>query len=166
MAEQHEEGGLIKTPKQLVVAVILGLAVPIGLAVMFSQLVTTGQSGKDAPEEAVMKRIQPVAKVELAGAGAGGGDKAAKSAEEIYKTTCAACHDSGAAGAPKLGDKAAWAGRIGVGLDKLAQSGIKGKGAMPPKGGADLSDTEFTSVVAYVANKSGASFKEPAATAK
>lgn len=94
MAEQHEEGGLIKTPKQLVVAVVLGLAVPIGLAVMFSQLVTTGQSGKDAPEEAVMKRIQPVAKVEVELAGAGGGDKAAKSAEEIYKTTCAACHDS------------------------------------------------------------------------
>lgn len=161
MAEQHEEGGLIKTPKQLVVAVILGLAVPIGLAVMFSQLVTTGQSGKDAPEEAVMKRIQPVAKVELAGAG--GGAKAAKSAEEIYKTTCAACHDSGAAGAPKLGDKGAWAGRIGVGLEKLTQSGIKGKGAMPPKGGTDLSDTEFAAVVAYVANKSGASFKEPAA---
>ena len=161
MAEQHEEGGLIKTPKQLVVAVLLGISVPVGLAVMLSQFVTVGQSGKDAPEEAVMKRIQPVAKVELAGAG--GGDKAAKSPEDVYKATCAACHDSGAAGAPKLGDKAAWAGRIGVGLQKLAQSGIKGKNAMPPKGGTDLSDADFARVVAYVANKSGASFKEPAA---
>jgi cytochrome c5 len=158
MAEQHEEGGLIKTPKQLVIAVVLGLAIPVGLAVMLSQLVTTGQSGKGAPEEAVLKRIQPVAKVELAGAA--GGAKGAKSSEEVYKATCAACHDSGVAGAPKVGDKGAWAARIGVGLDKLAQSGIKGKNAMPPKGAADISDAEFTRVVAYLANKSGASFKE------
>ena len=160
MAEQHEEGGLIKTPKQLIIAVVLGLAVPVGLAVMFSQFVTTGQSGKGAPEETVLKRIQPVAKVELAGAA--GGASAARSSEETYKTTCAACHDSGAANAPKLGDKGAWAGRLGVGLEKLAQSGIKGKNAMPPKGGADISDADFTRVVAYLANKSGAGFKEPA----
>lgn len=150
MAEQHEEGGLIKTPKQLVIAVVLGLAIPVGLAVMMSQLVTTGQSGKDAPEEAVLKRIQPVAKVELAGAA--GGAKGAKSSEEVYKTTCAACHDSGAAGAPKLGDKAAWAARIGVGLEKLAQSGIKGKNAMPPKGGnASIPDADIRAAVEYMA---------------
>jgi cytochrome c5 len=161
MTEQQEEGGPIKTPKQLAIAVIAGIAVPVGLAVMFSQLATSGLSGKDASEEAVMKRIQPVAKLELAGGGSG--DKAAKSSEDIYKAICSACHDSGAAGAPKLGDKAAWAGRIGVGLEKLAASGIKGKNAMPPKGGSDLSDAEFTRIVAYLANKSGASFKEPAA---
>jgi cytochrome c5 len=74
---------------------------------------------------------------------------------------CAACHDAGVAGAPKLGDKGAWAPRIALGLDKLAASGIKGTGAMPPKGGADLSDADFARVVAYMANKSGASFKEP-----
>ncbi len=162
MAEQHEESsGLIKTPKQLIVVVVIALFLPVAVAVLFSQLATSGRSGGDLSEEAVARRIQPMAQVALAGAA--GGAKAARSSEEIYKATCAACHDSGVAGAPKLGDKAAWAARIGVGLDKLAASGSKGKGAMPPKGGADISDAEFSRVVAWLANKSGASFKEAAA---
>lgn len=162
MTEQHEESsGLIKTPKQLIVVVVIALFLPVAIAVLFSQLATSGRSSGDLSEEAVARRIQPMAQVALAGAA--GGAKAARSSEEIYKATCAACHDSGVAGAPKLGDKAAWAARIGVGLEKLAASGAKGKGAMPPKGGADISDAEFTRVVAWLANKSGASFKEPAA---
>jgi cytochrome c5 len=162
MAEQNEESsGLIKTPKQLIVVVVIALFLPIGIAVLFAQLATSGRSGGDLSEEAVARRIQPMAQVVLASAA--GGAKAARGSEEIYKTTCAACHDAGVAGAPKTGDKAAWAARIGVGLEKLAASGIKGKGAMPPKGGADLSDADFTRVVAWLANKSGASFKEPAA---
>ncbi len=161
MSEKDEEGsGLIKTPKQLIVVVVIALFLPVAVAVMFAQLATSGRSSGDLSEEAVARRIQPMAQVALAGTA--GGAKAAKGSEEIYKTTCAACHDSGAAGAPKLGDKAAWGGRIGVGLEKLAASGIKGKGAMPPKGGADLSDAEFARVVAWLANKSGAGFKEPA----
>jgi cytochrome c5 len=162
MAEQHEEDGLFKSPKQLIVVVLLAFIVPVTIAVMFAQLATSGRKSSGGSEEAVAARIQPVAKVEVAGAGTG--VQAAKSAEEIYKSTCAACHDSGAAGAPKLGDKGAWGPRIGVGLDKLAQSAIQGKGAMPPKGGnATLSDNDIARVVAFMANKSGASFKEPAA---
>lgn len=161
MAEQHEESsGLIKTPKQLIVVVVIALFLPVAVAVMFAQLATSGRSSGDLSEEAVARRIQPMVQVALAGTA--GGAKAARGSEDIYKTTCAACHDSGVAGAPKLGDKAAWAVRIGVGLDKLAASGIKGKGAMPPKGGADISDADFARVVAWLANKSGASFKEPA----
>lgn len=163
MAEQHEESsGLIKTPKQLIVVVVIALFLPVAIAVFFSQLATSGRSSGDLSEEAIARRIQPVAQVALASAG--GGDKAARGSEEIYKSTCAACHDSGVANAPKLGDTGAWAARIGVGLEKLAASGIKGKGAMPPKGGADLSDADFTRVVAWMANKSGASFKDPAAS--
>jgi cytochrome c5 len=162
MAEQHEESsGLIKTPAQLIVVVVIALFLPVAVAVLFSQLATSGRSSGDLSEEAVARRIQPMAQVALAGAA--GGAKVAKGSEEIYKATCAACHDAAVAGAPKIGDKAAWAPRIGVGLEKLAASGTKGKGAMPPKGGADLSDAEFTRVVAWLANKSGASFKEPAA---
>ncbi len=154
MAEQHDEGGLIRTPKQLIIAGILGIAVPVALALMVAQWVTSGQTSKNAPAEVVAKRIEPVAKVELASAGG----SAVKPPEETYKTVCAVCHDAGVAGAPKLGDKAAWAPRIAVGLEKLAQSAIKGKNAMPPKGGTSLSDEEFTRVVTYLANKSGASF--------
>jgi cytochrome c5 len=96
-------------------------------------------------------RRQPVA-----GAAAGN-----RSGEEIYKATCAACHDAGVANAPKLGDKAAWAPRIALKLDGLVKSAIAGKNAMPPKGGSDANDAELTRTIVYMANKSGASFKEP-----
>ena len=61
-----------------------------------------------------------------------------------------ACHASGVAGAPKFGDKAAWAPRIQTGLDALTTSAIKGKGAMPPKGGTAAPDAEIKAVVAYM----------------
>ncbi len=160
MAEQNEQcGGLCASPALIAVALVAALALPIGG--YFVAKLIGGKPAADLGEEAAMRRIQPMAQVSLAGSA--GGAKAARGSEEIYKATCAACHDAGVAGAPKTGDKAAWAARIGVGLEKLAASGIKGKGAMPPKGGADLSDADFTRVVAWLANKSGASFKEPAA---
>jgi len=113
-------------------------------------------------DEGAAKRIAPVARVELAPAstGAAAGNR---SGEQIYKSICAACHDSGAANAPKLGDKAAWAPRIKLGLDGLVKSAIAGKNAMPPKGGSDANDVELARTIVYLANKSGASFKEPAA---
>lgn len=160
MAEQNEQcGGLCASPALIAVALVAALALPIGG--YFVAKLIGGKPAADLGEEAAMRRIQPMAQVSLAGSA--GGAKAARGSEEIYKATCAACHDAGVAGAPKTGDKAAWAARIGVGLEKLAASGIKGKGAMPPKGGADISDADFTRVVAWLANKSGASFKEPAA---
>ena len=162
MAEHPEESsGPIKTPKQLVVVVVISLFLLVAIPALISQLATSGNSGGDLSEEAVARRIQPMAQVALATAG--GAEKAGRSSEDVYKTVCAACHDSGVANAPKIGDKAAWGPRVAGGLEKLAASGIKGKNAMPPKGGADLSDADFTRVVAWLANKSGASFKEPAA---
>ena len=56
--------------------------------------------------------------------------------EKLYKQTCFACHGTGVAGAPKFGDKASWAPYIETGLDTMVATAIKGKGAMPPKGGA------------------------------
>ncbi|MBK7014521.1 MAG: cytochrome c5 family protein [Sulfuritalea sp.] len=112
--------------------------------------------------EGVAKRIAPVARVELAPASAATA-AGNRGGEEIYKSICGACHDSGAANAPKLGDKAAWAPRLKLGLDGLVKSAITGKNAMPPKGGSDANEIEMARVVAFMANKSGASFKEPAA---
>lgn len=152
----------MQSPALVIVAVVASIVIPVA-GYFIAQLATGGRPARDSSEEAVARRILPVARVELASAAAGA--PGVKTSEEIYKSICAACHDAGVAGAPKIGDKAAWASRIAVGLDKLAQSGIKGKGAMPPKGGADLADADFTRVVAYLANKSGASFKEPAAPA-
>jgi len=74
---------------------------------------------------------------------------------KTYRTACAACHMTGAANAPKLGDKAAWAPRIKTGMDALVKNAIKGKGAMPPKGGRmDLSDAQIKSTVAYMVGES------------
>ena len=78
----------------------------------------------------------------VAGAGAG---------QALYNQACAACHAAGVAGAPKFADKAAWAPRIPLGLDALTASVIKGKGAMPPKGGAaSASDADIRATVSYM----------------
>lgn len=77
----------------------------------------------------------------------------------VYNSGCAACHASGVAGAPKVGDKAAWAGRIATGLDAMVTNAIKGyqgeSGVMPPKGGfTNLSDDEVKLAVEYMADAS------------
>lgn len=74
---------------------------------------------------------------------------------KTYRAACMACHASGAAGAPKLGDKAAWKVRIAAGMDTMVTNAIKGKGAMPPKGGrANLTDAQIKAVVAYMVEES------------
>jgi cytochrome c5 len=71
--------------------------------------------------------------------------------KKVYDTTCMACHATGAAGAPKFGDKAAWAPRLKTGADALYTSALKGKAAMPAKGGnAALSDAEVKASVDYM----------------
>jgi cytochrome c5 len=71
--------------------------------------------------------------------------------KKVYDATCMACHATGAAGAPKFGDKAAWAPRIKTGIDALHASALKGKGAMPAKGGnTALSDADVAAAVDYM----------------
>ena len=72
-----------------------------------------------------------------------------------YRTACFACHGTGAAGAPKTGDKAAWKARIAAGMDTMVKNAIKGKGAMPPKGGRpNLTDAQIKAVVEYMVAES------------
>jgi cytochrome c5 len=78
----------------------------------------------------------------------------ATAAPAVYAQTCSTCHALGIAGAPKVGDKAAWAPRIAQGLDVLTGNAIKGKGAMPPKGGSSASDADVKAVVTYMVNAS------------
>jgi cytochrome c5 len=76
---------------------------------------------------------------------------AGASGKEVYDKACMACHLTGVAGAPKFGDKAAWAPRLAAGVDGLVKSVISGKGAMPPKAGnASLSDGEIKAAVEYM----------------
>lgn len=138
----------------LIAGTVVVVAILITLAVVISR------DSKQVDEEEVNARIQPVAKVELATAGATSGSR---SGEQIVQAVCGACHMTGAVGAPKIGDSAAWGPRIALGLDGLLKSALAGKNAMPPRGGSDATDTELARAIVYMANKSGASFKEPKA---
>ncbi len=88
-----------------------------------------------------------------------------KTGEQVYQAQCAACHGTGAAGAPKLADLAARGPRIGAGFEALLHSALKGKGAMGAQGGGDFSDFEIGRAVVYMANQGGAKFDEPKAPA-
>lgn len=74
--------------------------------------------------------------------------------ESIYKQSCAVCHAAGVAGAPKLTDKAAWAPRIAQGMETIYASSIKGKGAMPAKGGnPSLTEADVKAAADYMVSQ-------------
>ncbi|HUH87753.1 MAG TPA: c-type cytochrome [Pusillimonas sp.] len=159
--EDHE--GLIKTPKQLIVTVVLAFIVPVIIIFLLIRLVLSTMApsaGSDAHSaEAIASRIKPVAGFALVDANA---PKELKTGEQVYASTCAACHDAGVAGAPKIGDTAVWAPRIQAGYDTMLQIALHGKGAMPAKGGnPTLTDFEVERALVYMANRSGGSFDEP-----
>jgi cytochrome c5 len=170
MSDAHNEHeSVIKTPKQLIAAVVAAFVVPIIVIVLLVQYVANNQRvgvGSDGQtEEAIAARIAPVADTGFTLRDANA-PKQLLSGVEVYKANCAACHDTGAAGAPKTGDNAGWASRIAKGFNTLVKNAIGGIGAMPPKGGnADLDDIEVARAVAYMANQSGGKFEEPAAPA-
>ncbi len=160
----------IKTPRQLLWVVGLAFIVPISLIFLLVTFVvsgSTGGAGSDAMSEAaVLDRIAPVGAFKFAAASADP-NKPARTGEELYKSVCMACHDTGTAGAPKKGDTAAWAPRIAQGYDTLLKNALNGKNAMPAKGGAtDASDYEIGRAIVYLTGASGGKFKEPAAPAK
>ena len=111
-----------------------------------------GGGGKADQDEAEL-RIQPIARVEMQTAEPKSDGKP-RSGETIYNTICKACHETGVAGAPRTGDKAAWAPRLATGMATLLKSASSGKNAMPPRGGAtDLSDEELKAAVTYLTGK-------------
>lgn len=172
MSEHDDHSSFIKTPKQLAVVILLAFLVPVLGIVMVVELVTGGLHGsqKAMTPQATAERIAPVGQVAFAGktpaeapapqavaAPASAPASTAASAhpadvgKHIYSTVCFACHATGAAGAPKFGDKAAWAPRIALGVDALVKVALHGKGAMPPKGGnASLSDADLRAAVVYM----------------
>ena len=102
-----------------------------------------------APSGPASAPSKPASATSLAATGAGMGSEA------LYQNACMGCHAEGVAGAPKLGDKQAWAPRIATGSDTLTQSVIQGKGSMPPKGTAlNATEAELRSVVDYMVEKS------------
>ncbi len=177
MSGTEDEGhsSAIKTPKQLITVVVAAFVFPVLIIMLLGHLAAGDVSiDRDSPafsDQAVAKRLKPVGTLALASdspqpevsssvdaggaasppaapASASGGEDKIKA---IYTSSCAACHTTGVAGAPKLGEKAAWAARIKAGNESLYSSAIKGKNAMPAKGGnASLSDSDVKAVVDYM----------------
>ncbi len=160
-ALHDEHVSFIKTPQQLLVVLFLSFAVPIvGILLLVSLVLgEQGVAPMTLEPNAVAARIHPVGSLEVIDANA---PKVFKTGEEVVKTVCAACHTTGAANAPKIGDKAAWAPRLSAGMKVLLENAINGKGAMPARGGVpDLSDYEIARSIVVMANESGGSLKEP-----
>ncbi len=153
----------------LVLGILVG--VTIGLIIL-ARIIAANTSVANRAEDPVFQRqveerIQPVARVAIAGqdntalappaaAAAVAATAAADlTGEQIYNQACVACHGAGVAGAPKFGDKAAWAPRIAQGMDTLHTHSLQGyqgnAGYMPPKGGrTDLSDQSVINGVDYI----------------
>jgi cytochrome c5 len=153
----------------LVLGILVGIAI---LLYVLARIVAANTQEKhvisDPTNQAVVaERIAPVAKVAIAGqdnsalapaqSAAAAPAAAAKDlgGEEVFNMACVACHGAGVAGAPKMGDKAAWAPRIAKGIETLHKHGIEGftgsAGFMPPKGGRmDLSDKSIINAVDYM----------------
>lgn len=167
MSDEHHESP-IKTPKQLITVIVLAFAVPIAMIVLLVHYVTGGTHGEDVAgvtidAKSVDTRIAPVAGVNVKDPNA---PKVYLTGEALFKQVCSACHATGAAGAPKMGDNAAWASRIGQGLEGLFHSVANGKGAMPKRAGTspdDVSDYELHRAIVYMVNNSGGKLTEPPA---
>lgn len=151
--------GPIKTPKQLLWVSFFAFVLPVFIIIGLVYFVTSANkpaAGAVDMERATAARILPVGTVEVRDA-----NRPLKSGEEVFAAQCVACHGAGLAGAPKFGDSAAWAARIGKGYEALLTSALKGKGAMGAQGGGDFSDVEIGRAVVHMANAGGAKFAVP-----
>ncbi|MBC7513561.1 MAG: cytochrome c5 family protein [Herminiimonas sp.] len=163
----HEAG--IRTPKQLIAAIAAGFLIPIICIVLLVQYVTSthneGAGSNAQSNESIVARIKPISDqgFTLKDVNA---PRVLQTGTAVYTAVCAACHTTGAAGAPKLGDTAAWSARLAQGYDTLVTHAVGGIRAMPAKGGnPDLDDVEVARAVAYMGNQAGAKFIEPEAKA-
>lgn len=128
--------------------IVIGIAILLMVAIVPFAMKERGVAPSADNEEA-NTRIQPVARVALAKAEAKASGP--RDGATVYGAVCQACHASGAAGAPKAGDKAAWAPRVARGTAELVKSVLNGKGAMPAKGGsADLTEDEIKAAVEHL----------------
>ena len=169
MSDAHNEQSFIRTPKQLI-GVVAGffLVIVIGIILLVSFVTNDrleGAGTNSLGPEAVAQRLRPVAEegFTLRDANA---PKVLQAGNAVYTAVCAACHATGAAGAPKIGVASDWGPRLAQGYDTLVKHAIEGIRAMPAKGGnPDLENVEVERAVVYMANQGGAKFKEPAGPA-
>lgn len=153
----------VKNPARLFWLAILILIV-VGGAMFYIDINTNDlRTGKARPNttEGIASRLQPVAQFALQVVEE---DRPLKTGKEVYEATCTTCHATGVAGAPKFGDKAAWAPFIQTGYEAMLKVALNGQGAMPAKGGNPaLTDLEVERAMVFMANEAGAGFQEPTA---
>jgi cytochrome c5 len=140
---------------------LASFVIPVFIIIGLVYYVTSANkpaAGAVNTEKATAMRIQKVGVVEVRDA-----NRPLKPGTDVYKAQCAACHDAGAAGAPKFADAGAWRARLGQGLEGLVNSALKGKGAMGAQSGGDFNDTEIARAVVHLANSGGGKFDEPKA---
>ncbi|AOW12032.1 cytochrome C [Hydrogenophaga crassostreae] len=163
MSDHDSHSGPIKTPAQLLWTSFFFFVAPIFIIIGLVYFVTSDDkpaAGAVDPELATAIRIQRIGSVELRDA-----NRPLQSGDAVYTAQCAACHAAGVVGAPKFGDVAAWAPRLGQGYETLLTHALQGKGAMAAQGGGAFSDVEIGRAVVHMANAAGAKFAEPAAPA-
>lgn len=163
--------GPIKSPKQLLLAVFISFIAPILIIVALVAYVVSGlkpsgaAKGDDmalsgmsqaSSDRDLQARIARIGAIEIRD-----GNRPLALGEVVFKGQCAACHATGAAGAPKFEDAAAWGPRIGQGYATLLDHALHGKGAMPAQGGGDYEDAEIGRAVVYMANAGGGKFPIP-----
>ncbi len=137
-----------------IMLITLGVAILLSLLVWPLSKLGKGDASAPGGDEAEL-RVQPVARVEMRQAPVVRSDGKPRSGEAVYTAICQTCHAAGLAGAPKTGDKAAWAPRIASGNAALLKTALNGKGGMPARGGgADLTDAELKAAVEYIVSKS------------
>lgn len=145
----------------MIFMVVLGIVIFVVAKSLTGGFYSKNDKDENAAGDAALEeRIAPVAKVSIAGDKPQASAGAAKlSGKDVFTAACFACHGTGAAGAPKSGDKAAWSARIAQGNAKLYKHAIDGfqgsTGVMPAKGGrADLADDAVKAAVDYMVSES------------
>ncbi len=173
------EGNIETHPVKLAIGVVVGAAALIVGIILLAQFAVGAHGGRSMQDDPAMspaqvaKRLAPAAQLvvdpnapapsptaaatpapavaSVAIPAAPGRAPSAASGKATFDAVCGVCHGTGVAGAPKFGDKAAWAPRIKTGIEALHASALKGKGAMPAKGGNPaLADADVKAAVDYM----------------
>lgn len=150
----YRQGAAVRSIKKILGAVLLSLgASPGAFAISCDQVVQL------MTQEAILDRIKPIGMVEtdagvVQAKPAAPQALAADAGETRYKSTCAVCHETGVAGAPKFRNAADWKPRMTVGIDGMLKIAIQGKGGMPPRGTCmQCSDEELKAAIEYMLPK-------------
>lgn len=144
------------------ITVLAALVVVAFVVYFIADIITSDiETGGEERQARIEENIKPVGQVNVGSAPASGGAAETvaagpRSGDQVYNASCLACHSAGVAGAPVLGDQAAWAPRAAKGIDGLLATAISGLNAMPPKGTcADCSDQELKAAIEYMLSQSG-----------